>query len=105
MFDLFGNLQEQQAEMAKKMAEIIVEHQSDDGLIKIKVNGLKEILDLSISRDKVNLEDIEQLEDLLLITLNQAFEKAGDESEKVSQQAINDILPGGLGNLGDLFGQ
>lgn len=105
MMDLFGNIQQQQEEIAKKLKEVIIDHASDEGLITIKVNGAKELLDIRIDREKFSVEMLEQLEDLLVVTFNEAFEKANIEAEKVSQQAINDLLPGGLGSMGGLFGQ
>jgi len=74
-------------------------------LISLKINANKEILDVSINASAMKDMEIAQLEDQLIVTLNEAFEKANIEAEKVSQEAIKDILPGGLGSLGGLFGQ
>ena len=105
MFDLFGNIQEQQEAIAKKLKEVEIEHSSNDKLVSLKINANKEVLDFSINVEDVKDLDIAQLEDQLIVTLNEAFEKANLEAEKVSNAAINDILPGGLGGLGGLFGQ
>ena len=105
MFDLFGNIQEQQEAIAIKLKEVEIEHTSSDKLISIKINANKEILDLSIQIDAEKGLDIAQLEDQMIVTLNEAFEKANVAAEKVSSAAINDLLPGGLGGIGGLFGQ
>lgn len=105
MFDLFGNIQEQQEAIAKKLKEVEISHSSNDHLISLKINANKEILDVSINATAMKDVDSAQLEDQLIVTLNEAFEKANIEAEKVSREAINDILPGGLGGLGGLFGQ
>lgn len=104
MFDLFGNIQEQQEQIARKLREVEITHQSSDHLVSLKINANKEVLDISINAESAGNLDIAQLEDQLVITLNEAFEQAAAEADRVSQEAIRDILPGGMEGLGGLFG-
>lgn len=102
---MFGNIQEQQEKMAQKLREIEINHQSGDGLVTLRINANKEVLDISIHTDDAGELDIAQLEDQLVVTFNEAFEQAALAAEKVSREAINDMLPGGLDGLGGLFGK
>ncbi len=102
MFDMFGNIEEQQKEIREKLEQIEINHGSDDGKIKIRMNANRRLLDISISPDLVAEGDVEQIEDLLLIALNEANAEAEVKAEAEMRKQINDILPGGLGSL---FGQ
>ncbi|MEL6717371.1 MAG: YbaB/EbfC family nucleoid-associated protein [Bacteroidota bacterium] len=101
---MFGNLEEQQQKMEEQLRSITVHGQSGGGAIKVTANGNKEITDISIDKSKIDLEDIEQLEDLLLVAIEQALNNAGQQAAAASQDMIKDMLPPGLGNLGNLFG-
>jgi len=101
---MFGNIEEQQEKIAAQLREIIVHGEAGGGAIKITANGNKEVTDVSIDKTKIDMEDTEQLEDLLLIAIEQALNNAGEKAAAASQDMIKDMLPPGLGNLGNLFG-
>lgn len=98
MFD-FGNMEEQQKELQKKLDGVIIDHASDDGKIKIKINANRKLVDLSIDPSLISEGDTERLEDLLLIEFNRAVELAEVKAEAEMRKQIDDILPGGLGSL------
>ncbi|MCB0687635.1 MAG: YbaB/EbfC family nucleoid-associated protein [Saprospiraceae bacterium] len=100
MFDkLFGKLQGQKDEMKERLAKETLEAEVEDGAIRVKVNGNREILDISIDQEKVDLSDTEQLEDFLIIAINQALELATELEASEAQKMINDMIPPGLGGL------
>lgn len=100
MFDkLFGKLQGQKDEMKERLAGEILEADVEGGAIKVKVNGNREILDISIDPEKLDLSDHEQLQDLLVIAINQALELATELEASEAQKMINDMIPPGLGGL------
>ena len=99
MFDqLFGDMQKKQEDMKNKLASITLDHTIDDD-ITISLNANKEVLNISIHEDKIDLTDKEQLEDLLVVGLNEALQKAEEVQVKESQSLLGDIMPGGLDNL------
>lgn len=100
--DLFGNMQQQQEAMKAKLAEIIVESESGDGAITVKANANREILDIAIDKSKLDWEDTEQVQDLLLTAINRVLEKAQVKEQAEAQKMISDLMPPGLGGL---FGQ
>lgn len=101
---MFGNFEEQQRKMEEQLREIVVHASSGNGAIKITANGSQEITDLSIDKDKIDLNDVEQLEDLLLLAIENALNQAKEKAAAASQDMIKDMLPSGLGGLGNLFG-
>lgn len=100
MLDLFGNFQEHQEKLQKKLAEIIIEHQSGDGAIVIEMDGNRRIRDVRIDPDHFNPVDWDKLSDLLVIAINEATEKAEVKAAAETQKLMNDMMPG----LGGLFG-
>jgi len=100
MFDhLLGNLQNSQEEIKKKLETIIVENSIQEGAIIVKMNGAKEIQDLIIDKEKLDLTDSEQVQDLLIEVINQAIVKATEKEQEISQGFIKNIMPPGMENL------
>lgn len=97
--DLFGNIGAQQEELKKKLDDIVINESSQNKAISITITAGKTIQDISIDPEKLDMSDHEQLEDLLLITLNQAMEKAEQLASAETQKLINDLLPPGFGNM------
>lgn len=102
--DMLNNMQDRQKEMRSKLAEITVEAEAADGAIKVTANANREIVNISINKEKLDWDDPEQLEDLLLVAINRALESAAEREAAESQQLLKDMLPPGLGNLSDLMG-
>ncbi len=74
---MMGQMQETQRkieETHKKLSNVIIDHQSSDGLLKISISANNELKNINI--DDSLLEDKEQLEDYLILVINQAIEKA-----------------------------
>ncbi len=65
----------------------------ESSLVKVTVKGTKEVTKVEIS-DKESLEkdDLEMLEDMLVVALNDAFEKVDAETEKKMGKFTN--IPG-----------
>ena len=102
--DLLGNMQQQQEAMKEKLATILVEAEAGEGAIKVTATADKQIKNISINKEKLDWEDAEQVEDMLLIALNRALEKAEEKAASEAQNLINNMMPGGMGGLGNLFG-
>ncbi len=98
MFDnLMSQMQEQAAEIKKKLDETIIEAEAENGLVKVKATGNKNILSIDISNDIIN--DKEAIEDLVIVAVNKALEKANEIAEKETGNMTKDMLP----DLGNLF--
>lgn len=91
--------QKMQEEMEKSKRELstkIVSGESGAGMVKAKVTGANELVELKISPEIVNPQDIEMLEDLIVAAVNVALKEAqnmiNEETGKMAQMLPN--IPG-----------
>lgn len=97
---LMKQLQQVQAMMMKFQEELASKEfvgEAGGGAVKVKVNGLQDVLEVKIDPDVVDPEDVETLEDLILVAARQAIQKS-----KEYQQSSMQGLAGSLG-LPNLF--
>ena len=74
---MMGKIKETQKKVEEtkgRLNTVMIDEESSDGLLKITLTANREIKSIAI--DDSLLEDKEQLEDYLIITLNKAIEKA-----------------------------
>ena len=102
--DLMGNMEERQKELKSKLAEMIVEAEAGDGAVKVTANANREIVNISINKDALDWDDQEQVEDIVMVAVNRALEKAAVKEAEESQNLIKDMLPPGFGGMSDLLG-
>ena len=99
-----GNMEERQKELKVKLAEITVEAEAGDGAIKVTANANREIVNISIDKSRLDWDDHEQVEDLMMVAINRALEKALEKEAAESENLIRDMMPPGFGGLSDLLG-
>lgn len=97
--DLFGQMEEQQKEMKAKLAGIIVEAEAGDGAVKVSANAARQLLNITILPELINPAEPEELEDLILVAVNRALEKATEKEMAESQKMIQGMLPPGMDSL------
>jgi len=104
LMGMMGKLKETQAKVEatkKRLDTVLVDEQSSDGLLKVTLTANRKIKAIVIE-DSL-LEDKEQLEDYLILTLNNAIEKATNINEAelaaVAKEGMPNI-PGMEGMLG-----
>lgn len=103
MFDIMGmmgKLKEAQSkieETKKRLDSVFIDEQSQDGSIKVSVTANRKIKSIEI--DESLLQDKEELEDYLLLTLNRALERASVINEQELAGSIKDGMP----NIPGLF--
>ena len=103
MFDIMGmmgKLKEAQSkieETKKRLDSVFIDEQSQDGSIKVSVTATRKIKSIEI--DERLLQDKEELEDYLLLTLNRALERASVINEQELAGSIKDGMP----NIPGLF--
>ena len=103
--DLLGNMQQQQEEMAAKLDSIIVDADAGGGAVKVKATASRKILNISIDKEKLDWDDTEMVEDLILTAINNVLEKAAIKEAAESQKLISQMMPPGRGGWGNLFGK
>lgn len=93
------NAQNQMSDVKKKLNDVEIEAEAENGLVKVKANGNKKILSIMIS-DEIK-DDKEAIEDLTTVAVNRALDKAEEAYELEMQDMAKDMLP----NLQGMFGK
>jgi hypothetical protein len=109
MNNMMQQLQKMQKEMQKKLEKAqeeldnkTVEASAGGDMVTVIMNGHNEIKEINISKEVVDPEDIEMLQDLIIAAVNEASRKATEVREKEMGSATGMNIPG-LGDLGSLF--
>ena len=90
-------MQQEMLKMQEEMEQSSYETTAGGGAVSVKMSGKKELLEIKISPDVVDADDIEMLEDLILVAVNDALKKV----DEVSQSQMS-RLTGGM-NIPGLF--
>ncbi len=98
MNQMMRQVQAMQAEMAKAQESLkdeVVEASAGGGMVKVKVNGELEVLELQIDPTAVDPEDVELLQDMVQAAVNEALRAA----QEVAASKLGAVT-GGLGGMG-----
>ena len=71
-------MQEEMEKIQQQTEEEQVEATSGGGVVKVVMNGKKELVSIKIDPDAVDPDDVETLEDLITAAINEAVKKADD---------------------------
>ncbi|MDR1930752.1 MAG: YbaB/EbfC family nucleoid-associated protein [Treponema sp.] len=86
-FDILKNaqkIQEQMGSFQEKLGSFSETGAAGGGMVEIEINGRMEVLDVRISPEAVDPEDMEMLQDLVAAALNSAMEKI---KERIQREA------------------
>ncbi|HET7360296.1 MAG TPA: YbaB/EbfC family nucleoid-associated protein [Salinimicrobium sp.] len=93
MMNKIKETQQKVEETKVRLNSVLIDEQSSDGLLKVSITANREIKSVTIADEL--LEDKEQLEDYLVLTLNKAITKAGEVNETelgaVAKEGMPDI--------------
>ena len=78
---LMKQVQQMQAQMQQRMAELRVEGSAGGGMVKAAMNGNKELLAVTIDKEAVDPNDVEMLQDLVVAAVNEASRKVDEEMQ------------------------
>lgn len=98
MADMFGKIQEMQSkvqEAQEKLNEVIVEAEAGGGMVKVKANGNRQVISVTLDKDVIDPDDKEMIEDLIVAGVNKAMEKAEEAAKEQMQEAYKGMMPGG----------
>ena len=99
--NLMKQAQKMQQDMAKaqeELAEQTVEATVGGGAVTVVATGSKEIREILISKEAVDPDDVETLQDMVLAAVNEAMRQA----DELAKNAMGGVA-GGLGNIPGLF--
>lgn len=98
MQSMIRQAQKMQEDMEKAQAELDVkeyETQAGGGAVKVKINGKREILSLTLAPEIVDPDDIETLSDAITAAVNEAIKKVeAENSETMNKITGNLNVPG-----------
>ena len=90
----FEDMQKKLQRLEEDLKERIVEASSGGGMVKVKVNGVEEIVDIKIEPDVISRDDKGMLEDLVLAAVNEGVKKAKKLREAELARITGMMLPG-----------
>ncbi|WP_194767594.1 YbaB/EbfC family nucleoid-associated protein [Tamlana sp. I1] len=94
MMNMMGKLKETQQKVEdtkKRLNTVLIDESSSDGLLKITLTANRTIKSIDIADELLN--DKEQLEDYLILTLNKAIEKATNVNEAELAAVAKEGMP------------
>lgn len=95
MMKQMQKMQKKMAEEQEKLKEETVEGTSGGGMVKVVMNGHKEVMDVEIDEEVVDPDDVEMLQDLIVAATNEALNKADElSSERLGQHTKGLNIPG-----------
>lgn len=101
---MFGGFEEQQKLLEQKLGEKKVTASSPDQEVSIMMNGNMIVENVTIDFEKIDVNDTEQLEDLLVVTFNEVLDEIKIVQAAESKKLLASMMPGGMDNLDQLFG-
>ena len=100
MMNKIKETQQKVEQTKERLKTVLIDEQSSDGLLKVTITATREIKNIDVAQEL--LEDKEQLEDYLVLTLNKAIARSTEINESelaaVAKEGMPDIP--GLDNLG-----
>ncbi len=96
MMDMFGKMKEVQSRMKDAQQNLSAVTETGDagaGMVKVTVNGLKNVLSIEIDPDLIKAEDREMLQDLIVAATNKAIGAVETKAREHLRQATEGLLP------------
>jgi DNA-binding YbaB/EbfC family protein len=90
----FEDMQKKLQKLDLELKERVVEAAAGGGMVKVKVNGAEEIVDIKIEKDVINPDDKGMLEDLVLAAANEGIKKAKKLRETELAKITGMMMPG-----------
>ena len=108
MFDMmkmmgkFKEAQDKMKEIKNQLDTIKVEAESGAGLVKVVVNGKKEVISIKIDKSIIN--EVEMVEDLTVAAVNKAMKEVEIKSSEFIKEKTGNLMPNIPGfDIGNLF--
>ena len=109
MFDIMSimsKVKEAQARIKEKQEQLVhltTEAESGAGMVKVKVNGKRRVVDIVLDESLINPDDKDMLKDLIVAATNKALEdidqKIRDEMKKATEGMMPNIPGMDFGNM------
>jgi len=96
MMKMMGKVKEVQEKMKKAQEElgsVTADAESGGGLVKVVVNGRKEVVSLDIDPSLINKDDAEMMQDLVIAAVNLAIQSVEVKAREYLKKATEGVMP------------
>ncbi|MBK0382179.1 YbaB/EbfC family nucleoid-associated protein [Pedobacter sp. SD-b] len=104
MFDKIFEAQQKAEEVKKRLENISLSAEVENGAIKITATASKKITSVEIDDDFISENGKEALEEVLVIAINKVLAQAENVSQS-EMAAVTQQMLGGMGGLANMFGK
>ncbi len=87
---LMKQLQQAQEKIQAEIAALVIEASSGGGVVKVEMDGQKQLRSLKIDPEVVSRDDVEMLQDLIVAAINEA----GRKVEQAIQEKVGGLTGG-----------
>ena len=92
---LLKQLQQRQEKMQEEIAALVVEATAGGGMVRVEMDGQKNLKSLKLEPEVVSKDDVEMLQDLVVAAVNEASRKVDDQvKEKLAALTGGMKIPG-----------
>ena len=77
--NMMGQVKKMQEQLQKQMDELRVDASSGGGIVSVKMNGQKHLLEVKIDPEALKDADAEMLQDLIVAAVNECARKVDEE--------------------------
>jgi len=91
MQQILKQVQQFQEQLQRQLDGLVVEASAGGGMVTVKMNGQKQLIEVHIEKEVYTSGDLEMLQDLMLVAVNEASRRV---DEQLASQVGN--LAGGL---------
>ena len=78
------------------LAKEIIEVEAGNGAVKITVNGEQKVQSVTLDPEKIDVDDVRQLEKWLESAMNQAFKRSQQVAADITKPFMDKLGMGGL---------
>lgn len=93
--NLLGDMEDKQKMIKKELASIMIEENLNGIRLEVSADYRVKNINIEVSL----LEDKEQLEDLLVVSINNALKKVAEKEAEISQKLFREMMPPGFEDL------
>ena len=74
-------IQKQMLAIKEELKNMEFEASSGGGVVKVKVNGEQEVIEVKINKEMVDTNDLEMVEDMIIVAVNNAINQSKEEAK------------------------
>ena len=96
MMNMMGKMKEVQAKMKEAQSNLVnvkAEGESGAGMVKVTVNGTRQIESLHIDNDLIKPDDKEMMQDLIIAATNKALQEVELKSKEELKKSTSGLIP------------